>query len=1396
MQIIKLLRTNFEGDEYLVETGGVYKRSKQLRSFVCGSFQDRINSRIKMLYQFQNRFILPDFMDFNSAEPLFLFPYQGEESIDLLPLEDGQKIEIAMQLIDSMELLHHVTGEGFGIWGFPHLLVSDRLRILPPLWVNFNKEALKFVLNRESVFVAPEILDGKRPDSASDTYVLGKILQNLLPDEFRDKFNRELSQMTDEDPKVRPSHFGRLFTDKIQITRTHQSLDGLVKRELVSSHIVERDKDLREFSTYFEDLQSEETGSYLIYGGSRVGKTTFLNLIQTDLINNGWKTLKAGDTKHFCQELLQITENPEFAGVNMEDFHYLWELQDHYNLDRVARIVGKLIGIMDQIAILVDDFEQIDDGYRKLLDYVQSMIIPSKVVIIAASTQKECKFSFTKKYSLQPFNKEQTTKFLEIILGKPFINNYEPQVNWIYNLTNGFPGLIYNFLTLLNSTEKLTIKDGKWVLEGNIHNIKGMEDYVEKLFQQIKPLDKEILSDFAGLSENFTKEEFKTLCKNINLNVKQAEASLIRLQRVGLLFKEGERYRFAFHDIWEKAYQNLEEEKKKKIHTCFCKVSPDYSRKAWHYRQIGKRRAAAAMYLRAGCANFTSNMSWAIVEQYFNNAYDLLEKDEITDEMLMLPSLLKVLKGETLDEEITERFKRSRRLKYLYLYNLVLKCEFDKVEEEYHRIYPDGNPLKTFSDYTNNLSYVYGLYESGKIGYASDEIKMVFNKGRKFDRYEYLNILYKNLLAKIEWRNNHWDESAVLCKENMETAERLEMKFLLPLVYSSLGTIMDINGPHYSKPILQKAITYSEKYGIPQLSLRPALNLANSYLYSGDITSMFIFIEKSREISRTYNDRNNLALSYLIEGLYHSYNKQYKEALEDLDKAIETVDFPEIKQKALRFKYMCLFQMNDPDKIDPEILNQSFAQEYGFSDVVKLGLAEEPDEIKKYFNNFKEAHHLWKEEIAVAFKDKLSKNFPEEFERYLEYLIQYYLKSHLKLPIALTTEAFAYLYREMGQYRKAKKFARNAVEMYKNMKMMSAAEKINHELLMGEKTLEDYVNIISNALRSEKREAILTDDLLSQFESNLIAKINEMDVLHEIINFSKTITASAEPEEILAEFVSWILSFSPIRKMIIAVLKDNNVVYKSWMSLASTKRSEEQLLIQKMMKKRQGFIRTPFEAKAEFFVDETYKVMMYAENSNLMMSNEEFDRFALFIDNLEPIISMAIRNAISYRSSILDPLTGLYTRWFYTRRLEEEFDKSKRFNSDLSVIMADLDHFKRINDEFGHNVGDEVLKTIAAIIKDSVRGYDVVGRYGGEEFVVILPDTSINEGKEVAERIRKNVEKCDQFNFYLTISLGVTCTGEKDYEKYLEVVADADRALYYSKNHGRNQVTLYDPKDE
>jgi diguanylate cyclase (GGDEF)-like protein len=1336
-------------------------------------------------------------MDFNSTEPLFLFPYFGEKCVDVLPISDNHRIEIAKQLIEALELYHHVMGEGFGIWGIPQLMISDKLRILPPLWVNYSDEALRFVQHRDDVFVAPEIFKGKYPTSDSDCYVLGKVLNQLLPEKVKEEFSEFLDLLTDPDPKKRPSHFGRLFNDKINIPSKKDAFSGLVEREIVSSHIVERDLDLREFNSYYADLKPEETGTYLIHGDTRVGKTTFLNLLQTDLRNNGWKTVMATSINQFSQELLQLTENPEYAGVNLADFQYLWDLSDSYNLDRVARIIGKLIGIMENVAILVDDFDTIDDSYLKLLDYIQSMIIPSKVMITAVSCKKESNFHFSRKFYLKPFTKEQSKKFLEILLGKGFVSNYQEHIDWIFKLTNGYPGLIYNFLMLLNSTGKLRITEGKWYLDGDIYDLHGMDDYVEKLLGILDEKEVEFLSETSSLSEKFTEYDFVRLCQILGKNVESSKEILLKLRKIGIYIKENKKYRFSIGKIWDKAYNLLNDEKKKRIHVEFSEYSSEFSKRAWHYEQMGRKRSAAAMYIKAGRESFFKNKSWGIIEQYFLSAKSLLKHDEISDEMLMLPSLLTLLKGNILDDAVSERFKESKRLKHLYMYNLFLKGNFKEVQLFYKKINVHHKlKLEKFSDYANYLILALSYYETGKLDMALAMINPIYENIPRIKRFKYLRILFKLLLSRIYWRKNDWDKAQTYSKQNMESAENLKIKFLLPIVYDASGTIMDLYGPHYSKPILNKAIKYSETYGIPQLALKPTLSLANSYLYSGDISGMFSFIEKSREIARTYNDKNNLALSYLVEGLYHAYNKQIEEAVEDLEKAINLTDTYETTQKAKRFIVVASLLNGDMTNIDEAVLKEQFIQDYGFKDVIKLALSEDIEEIKLLFDKFKKPHHLWKEEIAVAFKDKLAKNCPREFERYLETLVQYYLKAHMKLPLALTYEAYAYLYRELGQYRKARKFARNAVDMYKSMKMAYAAKMINDDLLKGEQSAEDILNVISKSLRSGKKEITLSNTVLNNLETNLITKFNEMNVLHEIINFSKTITASAEPEQILSEFANWIISFVSIRKLVIAVLRDNKIIYKSWMSLNTHKKDEEEQLIKKMLKKRQGLIRTPFEAKAEFFIDDTHKVMLFVENSNLIMSNEEFDRFAHFIDNLEPIISMAIRNAISYKSSILDPLTGLYTRWYYTRRLQEEFDKSQRFDSPLSVIMADLDHFKRINDKYGHNVGDEVLKEVSELIKNAIRSYDVIGRYGGEEFVVILPNTSLNYAEEVAERIRLEVESCKAFDFNITLSLGVSCTTEKRYEKYLEIVADADRALYFSKNNGRNKVSLYNQNEE
>ncbi len=161
--------------------------------------------------------------------------------------------------------------------------------------------------------------------------------------------------------------------------------------------------------------------------------------------------------------------------------------------------------------------------------------------------------------------------------------------------------------------------------------------------------------------------------------------------------------------------------------------------------------------------------------------------------------------------------------------------------------------------------------------------------------------------------------------------------------------------------------------------------------------------------------------------------------------------------------------------------------------------------------------------------------------------------------------------------------------------------------------------------------------------------------------------------------------------------------------------------------------------------------------------------------------------------AIKDGLTKLYNKRYFLESLEKEFVRAKRFNEELSLILLDIDHFKKVNDTLGHIQGDSVLKEIGTIIKQAVRKVDFAARYGGEEFVVIAPNTSLQEIMEIAERIRKNTEqypfKSEKEPLNITISLGVATLTEKIKDK-MELLKEADDALYQAKRAGRNQICI------
>jgi len=194
---------------------------------------------------------------------------------------------------------------------------------------------------------------------------------------------------------------------------------------------------------------------------------------------------------------------------------------------------------------------------------------------------------------------------------------------------------------------------------------------------------------------------------------------------------------------------------------------------------------------------------------------------------------------------------------------------------------------------------------------------------------------------------------------------------------------------------------------------------------------------------------------------------------------------------------------------------------------------------------------------------------------------------------------------------------------------------------------------------------------------------------------------------------------------------------------------------------------------------------------------------ALRVRQLEQIkASLLERNKELWGRVIMDPLTRVYTRQYFDDVFRTEFERSYRYRSDLGLIIIDIDHFKNVNDVYGHLVGDRVLRKLGEVIQDAIRRVDIAARYGGEEFVMVLPATSPAGIKLVGDRMREKVEKT-KFTFEeggeeklvpnVTISLGAAHFPDNRYETAREMLKSADDMLYQAKRNGRNKlVTAWD----
>jgi len=241
------------------------------------------------------------------------------------------------------------------------------------------------------------------------------------------------------------------------------------------------------------------------------------------------------------------------------------------------------------------------------------------------------------------------------------------------------------------------------------------------------------------------------------------------------------------------------------------------------------------------------------------------------------------------------------------------------------------------------------------------------------------------------------------------------------------------------------------------------------------------------------------------------------------------------------------------------------------------------------------------------------------------------------------------------------------------------------------------------------------------------------------------------------------------------------------------------------------------ESTVDFVADKSVEILSFFEIESgdmkpfsqiLQEANEELGKLNLSYEQLTVELKQAKEKAEKFARELKDVneqlremafrdgLTGLYNHRYFQDLMDNELSRSQRYKKAFSLMILDLDHFKKINDEYGHPVGDIVLKEVSKAIENTIRDSDFAARYGGEEFAVVLPETELRGAAILAERLRKAIEQLEidtnGCRVDVTVSVGVTCYHPStDKIEKSEIFTQADNALYNSKNKGRNMISIH-----
>ena len=338
-----------------------------------------------------------------------------------------------------------------------------------------------------------------------------------------------------------------------------------------------------------------------------------------------------------------------------------------------------------------------------------------------------------------------------------------------------------------------------------------------------------------------------------------------------------------------------------------------------------------------------------------------------------------------------------------------------------------------------------------------------------------------------------------------------------------------------------------------------------------------------------------------------------------------------------------------------------------------------------------------------------------------------------------------------------------------------------------------------------------SEDELGESAASFNQLIGTLSIVLEAQNnlqqFSEMLTAHLELDVLANETLQSLIKITQTNGGAILIENSGEFVVKSFFAMKDEKSLETNSLVLHILKTRERYVAklpqdvvldgliadfTPREIIIEPIVYKQVLLGVVILASITPFTNNTFDLLSAYA----PILSMAFNNAITHQQmeslAALDSLTGIYNRRFGYNRLQEEFSRSIRTGAPLSLIMIDIDHFKAVNDTYGHIVGDKIIVSITKTISQAIRDGDILIRYGGEEFLCVLSGASQHDVNLIAERIRimvsDSVLRIAEQEVKVTVSLGTATYPNPNINEIQQFIVLVDEAMYTAKNTGRNRV--------